>query len=91
MHLQLNANALIQTWTTAGQLDSRFLDPMPFNDLLLILHWPFSVRVPTAQDIQRRVLFCIHDLQPVGIALQASLRKGFGSHAVDAPRPEMPC
>lgn len=41
--------------------------------------------------VQRRVLFCIHDLQPLGIALQASLRKGFGSHAVNAPRSEMPC
>lgn len=59
MHLQPNANAIIQTRTTAGQLESLFLDAMLSNDLLLTPHRPFSHRVPTAQDVQRRVLLCI--------------------------------
>jgi hypothetical protein len=38
MHLQLNANSFIQTWTTAGQLGSRFFDAKLFNDLVLTPH-----------------------------------------------------
>ena len=61
MHLQINANSFIQTWTTAGKLESRFLDATQFNDLLLTLLRPFSHGVPMAWDARRKVLLCILD------------------------------
>jgi len=91
MHLQINANCFIQIGTTAGQLDSQFLDVMLSHDLLLTPHRPFSLRVPRAWAIERRVPLCMLDHPTVGIALQATLGEGFGSLASEAPRPETPC
>jgi hypothetical protein len=76
MHLQINANGFIRTGTTAGQLDSQFIDAMLPHDLLLIPHRSFSLRGPRVWDIERRALLCMLDHQSCRNFAQALLGEG---------------